>query len=83
MLPRFSLRVALLLLTGGALFALVLRAAVAEAAWAFGVVVGVASIGVALAVYAFFYGLTRLFTPPAASGQPVTKPGPEQAGSKA
>lgn len=63
MLPRFSLRVAMLLLTAAALLSLVIRAALQQAPWAIGILAGVASLGVTLVVHSLFYSLARLFEP--------------------
>lgn len=53
--PRFSLRMALILFTSAALFFVVVGKGLGGWAWAFGLAVGAASILAALAAHALFY----------------------------
>lgn len=62
LIPRFSLRVGLLCLTGVALLAVSLRAAVLGEPWAIGAGIGVLSIPVLLLLHAAFYAAARLFS---------------------
>ena len=61
LLPRFSLRLTLVVLTGAACFFLVVAQAARGSVWAVGVAVAVGSVLAALATYALFFFACTLF----------------------
>lgn len=62
LLPRFSIRTALGILTGVAVLSLFAGQALGGRAWAFGLTVGALSVPAALAVHAFFFALASTIT---------------------
>lgn len=83
MLPRFSIKIALIVMTVGGVLSVALAAAVRGDEWAIGVMVAIVSAPVMLLFHAFFYGLARLaglLTRPRAPLAPV---GDVRAASKA
>ncbi|MEM8866105.1 MAG: hypothetical protein AAGF31_11230 [Planctomycetota bacterium] len=74
MLPRFSLRNALLLLSAGSLLALIVRAALRQEVWAIGVSIGVGSLVLALLVHAGLYCIACLFRTAVPGPQKVVQP---------
>src|SRR5262245_41897303 len=61
LLPRFSIRTALAIVTGVAVVSLFAGQALGGRAWAFGLTVAVASVPLALLVHAAFFGLGSAF----------------------
>jgi hypothetical protein len=61
LLPRFSIRTALAILTGVAVVSLFAGQALGGRAWAFGLTVAVASVPIALLFHAAFFGLASAF----------------------
>lgn len=61
LLPRFSLRLTLLVLTSAAFFFVVVGQAFRGSVWAVGLTVAVGSVLAALATYAMFFTLCTLF----------------------
>lgn len=61
LLPRFSLRMTLLLLTSAAFFFVVVAQAVRGSLWAIGPAVAIGSVLSALVTYAIFFVLCTLF----------------------
>lgn len=62
LLPRFSIRTALAILTGVAVVSLFAGQALGGRAWAFGLTVAVASVPLALLVHAGFFALASAFS---------------------
>lgn len=61
LLPRFTIRTALAILTGVAVISLFAGQALGGRAWAFGLTVAVVSVPFALAVHAAFFALGSMF----------------------
>ena len=61
LLPRFSIRTLLAILTGVAVLSLFAGQALGGRAWAFGLTVAVASVPIALVVHAGFFALASAF----------------------
>ena len=62
LLPRFSIRTALVIITAVAVLSLFAGQALGGRAWAFGITVAAVSIPAALAVQAAFFGLASAFS---------------------
>jgi hypothetical protein len=61
LLPRFSIRTALGIITGAAILSLFAGQALGGRAWAFGLTAAAISVPAALAVHAFFFALASAF----------------------
>ena len=81
-LPRFTIRVALFAVTCCALVFVVVGMAFRGETWAWGISIGLISLGVTLVVHAAWFGLVWVFARLPAAEHPMqpaaTAPGPQQ-----
>jgi uncharacterized membrane protein (Fun14 family) len=62
LLPRFSMRTILAVMTGCAVLSVLMGVAARGQMWAWGLVIGVASLGVTALVHAGWFGIVWLFS---------------------
>jgi hypothetical protein len=76
--PRFTIRTALGLLTAGAVIFLVAGMAVRGETWAWGITIGILSVGVAALTHAFWFGVLWLFSQLPSRDRPERSAGPAE-----